>query len=116
MRTLVEAFPEIVSARPGEMQIEKLPELRNLIVVDNADEHKDYLQNTDIKSVIDWREVLMWREDVREAEMQREIIQGQNKDEVINLQFTRCVFSLNFLCEAADDLLAGLLDYPRGYQ
>lgn len=91
VHTLVEAFPEIVNARPGEIQIESLTELRNLVVVDNAEEHEGHFQVADTRSIIAWKEILMWRADVCESEIQSEIIRGQNEDEVINLQFTRCV-------------------------
>lgn len=84
-----EAFPEIRSQHPGELQIEDLPTLRNIVVVDNAEQDLADLAQLHIKGTADWREILIWREDTREAQIQKEITAGLNKDEVINLQFTR---------------------------
>ncbi|CAA7268372.1 unnamed protein product [Cyclocybe aegerita] len=88
VRTLSEAFVQIRSQHPGEIQLEELPELRNLVVVDNAESEKDDLDKLHIKSMVDWREILIWREDATEARIQRNICAGLDKDEVINLQFT----------------------------
>lgn len=89
VRTLSQAFPEIRSCHPGELQIEDLPELRNLVVVDNAEEHHADLAKLHIKGMVDWREILVWREDAHESHVQKSICAGLQKDEVINLQFTR---------------------------
>ncbi|PPQ87692.1 hypothetical protein CVT25_011459 [Psilocybe cyanescens] len=88
VRNLSEAFLEIRNHQPGELQIKDLPHLRNLIVVDNKEEHRADLAKLHIKSMVDWREILIWREDSREARLQKEIYAGLEKDEVINLQFT----------------------------
>ncbi|KAF6747150.1 acyl-CoA synthetase [Ephemerocybe angulata] len=74
--------------QPGELQLEDLPALRNFVVVDNAEEAKEDLAKLHIKSMVDWREVPIWREGTREAKMQKEIEEGLDPDEVINLQFT----------------------------
>lgn len=86
---LSEKFPEIRSMHPGELQIEGLPSLRNLVVVDNADESHAELEKLEIRSMIDWREIPIWREGSREARIQKEVEEGLHRDEVINLQFTR---------------------------
>ncbi|KAH9477789.1 Acyl-CoA ligase sidI [Psilocybe cubensis] len=88
VRTLSEAFLEIRNHQPGELQIPDLPHLRNLVVVDNKDEHRADLAPLHIKGTVDWREILVWREDSREARLQKDIYAGLDKDEVINLQFT----------------------------
>lgn len=95
---MAEAFPEIRGAHPGEIQLEDLPELRNIIVVDNAQESHADLAKLHIKSMVDWREVLIWREDAHEARVQSNITAGLKKDEVINLQFTR--YLRRFIAEA----------------
>ncbi|KAJ3783271.1 acetyl-CoA synthetase-like protein [Lentinula aff. detonsa] len=82
LKILLERFPSLASSNPGEIQEAELPELRNLIVVNNRDEHEL------IKAAVDWREIILWREDTREAKLVRDIAQGLDKDEVINLQFT----------------------------
>jgi hypothetical protein len=96
---LAEAFPEIRCAHPGEIYLEDLPELRNIVVVDNAQESRTDLLKLHIKSMVDWREVLIWREDVHESRVQSNITAGLNRDDVINLQFTRSAHS--FLGRAA---------------
>jgi len=98
VRTLAEAFPEIRGAHPGEIQLEDLPELRNVVVIDNAQEAHVDLAKLHIKSMVDWREVLIWREDVHEARVQSNITAGLKNDEVINLQFTR--YAHRFIAEA----------------
>ncbi|KAJ3762213.1 acetyl-CoA synthetase-like protein [Lentinula raphanica] len=75
-------FPSLTSSKPGEIQEEELPELRNLIVVNNRDEQEL------VKVAIDWREIILWREDTQEAKLVKDIARGLDKDEVINLQFT----------------------------
>lgn len=89
IETFSQAFPQIRSQHPGEIQIEELPELRNLIVVDNAEEDRARLERLKIKSLVDWREILLWRDDTIEGRKLNEIRSGLEKDEVINLQFTR---------------------------
>lgn len=89
MRLFAEAFPEIRGAHPGELQIEDLPELRNIVVVDNTEADRADLAQLHIKGTVDWREILIWREDAHEARVQKQLSSGLDKDEVINLQFTR---------------------------
>jgi hypothetical protein len=91
IETLSQAFPQIRSQHPGEIQIEELPELRNLIVVDNAEEEKARLGRLKIKSLVDWREILLWREDASEERRVEETKSALKNDDVINLQFTRLV-------------------------
>jgi hypothetical protein len=74
---------------PGELQLEGLPSLRNLVVIDNAEESRAELEKVEVKSMVDWREVPIWREGSREARIQKEVEEGLDRDEVINLQFTR---------------------------
>lgn len=88
VRMISQTFPEMRSMQPGELQLEDLPALRNFVVVDNAEEAKEDLAKLHIKSMVDWREVPIWREGTREAKMQKEIEEGLDPDEVINLQFT----------------------------
>ncbi|PPQ75996.1 hypothetical protein CVT26_005948 [Gymnopilus dilepis] len=108
IRTLAEAFVEIRNAQPGELQIQDLPELRNIILVDNAEEGRDDIAKLKIRSMVDWREILMWREDVHEAKLHRKLYEGLHRDEVINLQFTsgttglpKAVSATSLLCSTA---------------
>jgi len=91
VETLSQAFPQIRSQRPGEIEIEELPQLRNLIVVDNAEEERERLGRLKIKSMVDWREILLWREDVPEERRVTALKIDLKQDDVINLQFTRLV-------------------------
>lgn len=49
----------------------------------------DIARKLKMRCLIEWREVLIWREKGRE-ENERRDREGLDKDEVINLQFTRC--------------------------
>ena len=93
VRMLAQTFPEIRSAKPGEIQVQDLPELRNLVLVDNDGTAHNDLAELRIKSMVDWREVLMWREGHGAAQARRDITAKLEKDDVINLQFTRYVTS-----------------------
>lgn len=57
--------------------------------MDNAEEDRARLERLKIKSLVDWREILLWRDDTIEGRKLNEIRSGLEKDEVINLQFTR---------------------------
>lgn len=65
--------------------------MRNLIVVDNAEEERERLGRLKIKSMVDWREILLWREDVPEERRETALKIDLKQDDVINLQFTRLV-------------------------
>lgn len=90
---LASAFPDLAHSQPGNIQAESLPQLRNLVVVNNrgVDEPED-LSIQDVKSIIDWRETLIWREGGAEDKVVSERREGLVKDDVANLQFTRLVF------------------------
>ncbi|GLB39151.1 putative AMP-binding enzyme C-terminal domain [Lyophyllum shimeji] len=81
-------LPGLKESKPGEIEVEGLPELRNLVVVDNKGEYQAQLDKLGVRSTIDWREIFMWREDTRERDLQRDISASLKKDDVINLQFT----------------------------
>ncbi|KAF9239344.1 hypothetical protein BU15DRAFT_88107 [Melanogaster broomeanus] len=89
LRMLSDAFPDLRYSNPGNIQAEALPALRNLVIVDNIGNPNEYQQEVmDTKSVIDWRETLVWREDGLEQRRLKELIACQQSDEVTNLQFT----------------------------
>ncbi|KAH7882410.1 hypothetical protein F5I97DRAFT_1939445 [Phlebopus sp. FC_14] len=89
VRMLSEAFPDLRHSNPGNIQVAALPSLQNLVVVDNIGDSAEYQKETmDTKSVIDWRETLIWREDGPEQRRLKELVNSHNSDEVINLQFT----------------------------
>jgi hypothetical protein len=91
VQMLSEVLPELRNSSPGAIQEPALPELRNLVVVDNQRTFLQQINELQITSTIDWREILIWREDVQERRLQRDIAKLLTKDDVINLQFTRSV-------------------------
>lgn len=99
VRMLAQTFPEIRGAKPGEIQVEDLPDLRSLVLVDNEESAHDDLAQLHIKSMIDWRELLMWREGHGAAQARRNIAARLETDDVINLQFTRYIHDI--LCKLA---------------
>ena len=91
---LSEAFPDLRDSTPGDIRCETLPALRHLVVVDNlADPNAYQKEIVDTKCVTGWQEMLVWREDGAEGRRVREFAEELRSDDVINLQFTRCVFS-----------------------
>jgi hypothetical protein len=108
VRMLAQTFPEIRSEKPGEIQVEDLPELRNLVLVDNEETAHNDLAQLHIKSMIDWRELLMWREGHGAAQARRDIAARLYADDVVNLQFTR--YSPDTLCKLT--LLIEIVEQP----
>ncbi|PBK94725.1 acetyl-CoA synthetase-like protein [Armillaria gallica] len=89
IQLLADLYPSIRSANPGEIQEEALPDLRNIVVVDNEESCRAELDALGVKSLIDWREVFVWRQDRSSLDQQRQAAADSlHKDEVINLQFT----------------------------
>ena len=92
--TLVTAFPSLLSSKPGEIQIPELSQLRHLIVVDNTRESEQWEKEVNrLKSAVDFREVLVWREDGSESRQLKKITEALDCHDVMNLQFTRSVAS-----------------------
>jgi hypothetical protein len=86
---LTEVLPELQSCSPGNIQAAALPELRNLVVVDNTGEFQRKSGKLNVSSTIDWREIMMWRENAKEEKLRRDTARSLDKDDIINLQFTR---------------------------
>ena len=90
VRTLCDAFPALTNSAPGDIQEAALPDLKNLIVVDNTGDFKLFQEEVaDVRPAIDFREVLVWREDGVEKQRVEELSAGLHNEEVINMQFTR---------------------------
>ncbi|KAJ6631133.1 hypothetical protein B0H10DRAFT_1981017 [Mycena sp. CBHHK59/15] len=88
VKMLAEKFPELRNSLSGAIQEPAMPELRNLVVVENTG---NFLQEADtlgLKSWIDWREIMVWDENSPENELQKEISGSLQMDDIINLQFT----------------------------
>ncbi|KAI0938564.1 putative NRPS-like protein biosynthetic cluster [Taiwanofungus camphoratus] len=91
IRMLVSAFPGLAQSQPGSIQEPALPTLRHLIVVDNAFDVNLKAFHEEIgraKCAVNFREVLVWREDGAPARTAEEVRKGLEKDDVVNLQFT----------------------------
>lgn len=87
---LSEALPDLRNSPAGNIQEPALPELRHLVIVDNTGDLKQFQEEIgDVKCAVDFREILVWREDSAERRRVKDIAAGLNKDDVINLQFTR---------------------------
>ncbi|EPQ53656.1 acetyl-CoA synthetase-like protein [Gloeophyllum trabeum ATCC 11539] len=89
LNMLADELPALANSPPSSIQEESLPELRNLVVVDNTHDPVHFQKHMDtMKCTTDFREILVWREDSKEQKILKEIGKTLHKDEVINLQFT----------------------------
>ncbi|KAI0714224.1 acyl-CoA synthetase [Fomitopsis betulina] len=97
IRTLSAAFPALAHSAQGDIQEPAIPSLKNLVVVDNTPgaygkvggDLQQFEEECEVaRCAVDFREVLVWREDsplkVRVAEAAGSLYH----DEVMNLQFT----------------------------
>ena len=90
-----EAFPALRSSAPGSIEEPALPFLKHLVVVDDTPSVKDFeLQLEGVRPAVDFREILVWREHSSEQLTVDHIQDSLLPQDVINLQFTRCVPSL----------------------
>ncbi|KAF8589110.1 acyl-CoA synthetase [Ramaria rubella] len=86
---LSEAVPSLSSSPPGAISDEVLPDLRSLVLVDNLAE--GYLFKTLLETLrcsIDFREIFIWQQNVREDQRISELSRSMDKGDIINLQFT----------------------------
>ncbi|OCB89127.1 acetyl-CoA synthetase-like protein [Sanghuangporus baumii] len=86
---LAEAIPGLATCHPGEISVEDLPDLRNIVVVDNtlgSDEFRNLLQN--VRCTVDFREIFEWHESAAERRAVEEFQRTATNSDVINLQFT----------------------------
>ncbi|KAI0073641.1 acyl-CoA synthetase [Panus rudis PR-1116 ss-1] len=89
VKMLGDAFPSLKNSAPGEIQEEALPDLKHLVVVDTSGDLKQFQRDIeDTRPAVDFREVLVWREDGSEDRRVKEIGQSLHYEDVINLQFT----------------------------
>ncbi|KAL6306088.1 acyl-CoA synthetase [Sparassis latifolia] len=86
---LSDAFPSLGNSSPGDIQEAAVPSLRHLVVVDNTSDFKTFEEHLErVKCAVDFREILVWREDNAEKRKVDEVAASLSCDEVINLQFT----------------------------
>lgn len=89
---LSDTLPDLRYSTPGNIQCEALPALRHLVVVNNLTDANSYQEEiVDTKCIVDWQETLVWREDCAEQRRVRECVDELRSEDIINLQFTRCV-------------------------
>ncbi|KAH7915059.1 hypothetical protein BJ138DRAFT_1170179 [Hygrophoropsis aurantiaca] len=89
VRMLTNAFPDLRNSAPGDIQEAALPTLKGLVVVDNTSSPAELDKELyDVKCAIDWREVMVWREDGKEQRIIQNSLESQKNGDVINLQFT----------------------------
>ncbi|KAF5353143.1 hypothetical protein D9758_008773 [Tetrapyrgos nigripes] len=69
---LVQRFPEIVGQSPGEIHLQGLSTLRNLVVVGGSH----------LKPALDWRDVFLWRQDTKEKAIVDDLAKSLHKDDV----------------------------------
>jgi len=87
-----DAFPALRESPQGNIQEPALPALRSMVVVNNTPDSTKFQNDLHgLKSAIDWREIMVWREDGKERKLFNEISASLDKDDVISLQFTRLV-------------------------
>ena len=87
---LAEALPSLRKFSPGNIQEEALPDLKHVVVVDNTHQPKKFHEILgDIHCAVDFREVLLWQDKSKEGRLVEETKGSLNKDDEVNLQFTR---------------------------
>lgn len=96
---LSSAFPALRSAAPGEIQEERLPDLKHLIVFDdtavsvsgsNGSSKVNGVEDwRETRATVDFREVLLWDENGQESRIVQSMGDMLQKDDIVNLQFTR---------------------------
>lgn len=90
LASLAEVFPELRTASPGQIQIERLPNLRHILVVDNTGDTEEFQELLDsVKCALDFREAFVWNESSAEQKTVNDIKSLSAPDDIINLQFTR---------------------------
>lgn len=96
---LASELPGLASAKPGQIQEEQLPDLKQVVVFDDLgrDGREEWKNQLDrVRCAVDFREILVWRQGSSEDRVVRGLTDSLTEDEIINLQFTRCVSSSLF--------------------
>lgn len=97
---LESAIPSLASCHAGEINVQELPDLRNILVVDDthtvgpgghpqASEFEFRKITQRMKCVVNFRDVLVWDAPLSVDNELEAVRRVSHKDEVINLQFTR---------------------------
>ncbi|EJD05486.1 acetyl-CoA synthetase-like protein [Fomitiporia mediterranea MF3/22] len=88
LTALAEAIPSLASCRAGEIQIEELPELRNILIVNNTEDGEFNKLLRNVKCAVDFREAFEWYPSPSEVKAVDELQRAASNDDIINLQFT----------------------------
>lgn len=88
LQLLADAFPALASSSPGHVNIERLPDLKNIVVVDDLGGADGATEMARVKSAVDFREILVWRNVGPEQRELEALERGLKEHEMINLQFT----------------------------
>ncbi|GJE86551.1 acyl-CoA synthetase [Phanerochaete sordida] len=88
LRILADALPSLAAAAPGQVRDERLPELRNVVVVDDLGGDEGAAERARVRAAVDFREILVWRDAGPEQRELEALERGLKEHEIINLQFT----------------------------
>ena len=94
------AIPSLTSCRPGEIAVPEIPELRNILVVNDtiatgSGGHPQAIGANfqkimdEVPCAIDFRELMMWSGGMKEQSAIQDINRGASNVDIVNLQFTR---------------------------
>lgn len=87
---LASAAPSLRSYAAGStLRSHEMPELRRILVVNHSEQDFRDVSDSGIKSLVDFREAFSWQESGETHERVNEIERTLQKDDIINLQFTR---------------------------
>ena len=89
LTALADAIPSLSSCLAGEIQVEELPNLRNVLVVNNIEDAEFHKLLRDVKCAVDFREAFEWYPSPSEEKAVKELQRTASNDDIINLQFTR---------------------------
>ncbi|EKM56989.1 uncharacterized protein PHACADRAFT_208155 [Phanerochaete carnosa HHB-10118-sp] len=88
LQNLADAFPSLASSSPGNVNIKRLPDLKNIVVLDDLGGAQGAAEMARAKSAVDFREILVWRHAGPEQRELEALERGLQQHETINLQFT----------------------------
>lgn len=90
MSMFSESLPALRESTAGNIQEPSLPDLRNLVVINNTTSPIQFERDLKgLKSAIDWREFLAWQEDPAESRLIAEMSSSVDVHDVASLLFTR---------------------------
>lgn len=76
-----------------------------MVINNNADEARFEKDLHGLKSAVDWRDILAWREDPAETKVLAEIARSLDADDITNLIFTRYALLCVHVCPMMSALI-----------